>query len=550
MNRRLFYLFIACIVGLVALCVASSFFNHEKDMLLNYDETVTTSLGMWTLQKDDMAIQTDMTTFNPQDVNYEPYSLTSTISTAAYKKPVIIFESMHQAFTMSVNSEVIYEFGQDDSSFFSSPTGGVWHIIELPYIQENNIIQLDIVPSSDKTAIGITDIRLAEESQALLFLVSDNALKLLISSLILLIGITLLVAQAFISRGFKNNNLVLYLGLLSTIIATWLISEGNLLQIFIGDTFIVGNLPYWSIQLLLVPFIFYVDSMYTPSHKSLSKYLYLAFIINFVVCGFLHMAGIAYYYNTLWIVHIIMLVTFFYYVFSLIYETFWKKNKDAGMPMFQISFLILTALSELLVFYFGNNMNSVGVSLQTGMLLYLLTCIISTSLKLRNIWTESMHTAYLSKIAYTDILTSLFNRNAFERDLKKFMESGNPQKIIVTFDLNNLKYFNDNMGHQKGDSYLAYFAELVQKYLGDYGKCYRVGGDEFSAILYDVPLDILEQRSLAIQEKFGAFENSDMAGVAVGYAHYDKNDYPDIADYLNYLDKCMFKNKEVIKGEA
>ncbi len=336
MSRKLFYLFVICVVGLVILCAASYFFNSEDNALLGYDETAITTLNTWNIESDEITAQIEMTDFSPQDTNFKPYTLTNTVSTTEYKKPAMMLESMHQAFTVSVNSEIIYEFGQDNSSMFSSPNGGIWHIIELPYIQEENIIEIDIVPSNDKTSIGITKIYLAEESEAVLFLVDENAMKMLISSIILTIGLALLVAHLFVSRGLKNGNVILYLGLLSIIIAIWLISESNLLQFFVGNTFILGNLPYWSIQLLLVPFILYVDSMYTPSHKSLSKYLYFAFIINFVVAAILHFTGIANYYNTLWVVHLIMVATFLYYVFSLIYETFVKKNKDARAPLLQI----------------------------------------------------------------------------------------------------------------------------------------------------------------------------------------------------------------------
>ncbi len=547
MNTKLFYLFISCIVVLIIMCISSFFLNSEEKIFLTYDEKSITHLNTWKIESDDLNKQIEMTDFIPQDTNFKPYSLIKTVSTAEYKKPVIIFESMHQTFTVSVNSEIIYEFGQDSSSTFSTPNGGIWHIIDIPYSHEENIIRIDIVPSDDKTALGITDIILAEKSDAILFLISENSIKLVISSIILTIGLALLVAQFFISRGLRNNNEVLFLSLLSINIAIWLISEGNLLQFFIGNTFIVGNLPYWSIQLLLIPFILYIDSMYTPSHKPLSKYLCLAFVVNFFFSTFLHMADIAYYYSTLWIVHMIMLATFLYYIFSLIYETILKKNKDGRVPLLQIAFLILAAITELAVFYFGSTSNSMGATLQTAMLLYLLTCVITTSLKLRSTWVEGMHTEYLSKIAYTDTLTSLSNRHAFERDLNDFKESKDASKIIVTFDLNNLKYFNDNIGHQTGDNYLIYFAELSQKHFNDYGNCYRIGGDEFSAILYDIPFDLLEKKVLLIQDEFKTFDNNGKAGVAVGYAHYNKKEYPNITDYIQHLDECMFKNKIVIK---
>ncbi len=550
MSRKLFGLFVVCVLVVVAMCISSSFFNNEKDVSLIYDETGLTALDMWYLESDEVSEQVDMTYFDPQDTNFKPYSLTGEISTLDYKKPVIMIESMHQSFTISINSEIVYEFGQDRSNMFSRPSGGIWHFIDLPAGQTDITVEMDIVPSDDKTSIGISAIHLAEKSEATLFLVAQNGVKLLISTIILIIGIILVVTQIFISKGLKNNNMILYLGLLSASIAIWLISESNLLQFVMGDTFILGNLPYWSIQLLFIPFIFYVDSMYTPSHKSLAKYLCMAFIINFIVATILHVTEIVYYYNTLWVVHIVMVVTLLYFISSLIYEIFAKKNEDAKVIILQISFLIVAALAELGVFYFGDNMSSIGISLQTGMLLYLMICIISTSIKLRSVWTEGMHTEYLSKIAYSDILTSLYNRHAFERDLEEFKQSDDPLKIIITFDLNNLKYFNDNIGHQTGDNYLIYFAQLAKKYLSEFGNCYRVGGDEFSAILYNVPLDVLEEKVSIIQGEVKSFEGSDMAGVAVGYAHYDKNDYPSIMNYLKHIDERMFENKTIIKGNS
>ncbi len=549
MSRKLLNLFVICVVVLFALSIASYFLNNEKDMLLTYDESAITKLNTWTLKTNEITEQIEMINFSPQDTNFEPYSLMSTISTSEYKNPVIILESMHQAFTLSVNSDVIYEFGQDSSNAFSIPNGGVWHFVELPYIQVDNDIIIDIVPSNDKTSIGMIDIYIAEESEAVLFFIYNSAIKLLISSIILIFGITLLITWVFISKGLKNNKILLFLGLLSTNIAVWLISESNLLQFIIGDTFILGHLPYWSIQLLFVPFIFYVDSMYTPSHKSLSKYFCAAFIANFIISGLLHFAGIAYYYNTLWVVHLIMVITLLYFIFSIIYESFVKKNIDAKVILLQISLLIFTAFVEMSIFYFGDNMNSIGVSLQTGMLIYLMACLISTVLKLRAIWVENMQTEYLSKIAYTDLLTSLLNRHAFEKDLETFKESTDSTKTIITFDLNNLKHFNDTMGHQTGDNYLICFAELAQKYLGEFGNCYRVGGDEFSAILYNVAFDTLEQRLLVIQEKLKTFDNNNMSGVAVGYAQYEKGDYTNIMDYLHHIDECMFEHKIITKRD-
>lgn len=77
----------------------------------------------------------------------------------------------------------------------------------------------------------------------------------------------------------------------------------------------------------------------------------------------------------------------------------------------------------------------------------------------------------------TDQVTGLPNRNAFTTAY--FRRTKNQVPVLVSFDVNHLKQFNDASGHKAGDRYLRAFAQTAQKCLSPYGKFYRVGGDEF-----------------------------------------------------------------------
>lgn len=55
--------------------------------------------------------------------------------------------------------------------------------------------------------------------------------------------------------------------------------------------------------------------------------------------------------------------------------------------------------------------------------------------------------------------------------------------MVVTFDLNNLKNCNDNYGHRVGDAYIINAARIIENTFERYGKCYRIGGDEFCCII-------------------------------------------------------------------
>ena len=68
----------------------------------------------------------------------------------------------------------------------------------------------------------------------------------------------------------------------------------------------------------------------------------------------------------------------------------------------------------------------------------------------------------------TDALTGLPNRRAYD-DTKKL-------PVQVSVDLDALKFVNDAMGHNSGDTMLRAFGEAL---LGETRQAYRIGGDEF-----------------------------------------------------------------------
>ena len=87
--------------------------------------------------------------------------------------------------------------------------------------------------------------------------------------------------------------------------------------------------------------------------------------------------------------------------------------------------------------------------------------------------------------AYTDELTGLYYRRAYEEGLDRIRIDVPSEKMIVVaiFDVNGLKEVNDKLGHASGDELLRGAASTIRSVYGSYVKCYRTGGDEFVVIL-------------------------------------------------------------------
>jgi diguanylate cyclase (GGDEF)-like protein len=84
--------------------------------------------------------------------------------------------------------------------------------------------------------------------------------------------------------------------------------------------------------------------------------------------------------------------------------------------------------------------------------------------------------------SFEDDLTGLVNRRVMHDILVAALQDDVPG-AIVTFDLDNFKYFNDRHGHRVGDDLLRLVAARLREALPGAGCLARVGGDEFMAFL-------------------------------------------------------------------
>ena len=86
--------------------------------------------------------------------------------------------------------------------------------------------------------------------------------------------------------------------------------------------------------------------------------------------------------------------------------------------------------------------------------------------------------------AYHDVLTGLPNRRKLMEDLTERMAAATREEplVLVLFDLDGFKSYNDTFGHPAGDALLSILGNRLAESVGDRGECYRMGGDEFCVL--------------------------------------------------------------------
>ena len=158
----------------------------------------------------------------------------------------------------------------------------------------------------------------------------------------------------------------------------------------------------------------------------------------------------------------------------------------------------------------------------------------------------------LNNLAYADALTSLHNKGAFDQCLQnmetKMTDSdGELEFAVCIFDCNDLKKVNDQNGHEKGDIYLKETAAMICEVFR-HSPVFRIGGDEFAAVLLNSDYRNREELLRTFDEKCRATRDGDadiweQVNVARGMAAYNPNEDESVSDVVRRADKLMYEHK-------
>jgi diguanylate cyclase (GGDEF)-like protein len=145
--------------------------------------------------------------------------------------------------------------------------------------------------------------------------------------------------------------------------------------------------------------------------------------------------------------------------------------------------------------------------------------------------------------ALTDGLTGLHNRRSLMVDVDREVAAASPgdPRAVIVFDLNGFKVYNDSFGHPAGDALLARLGQRLGAAIGPHGTAYRMGGDEFCAIVHTAGVGlepIAAAASAALSEHGEGFDVTSSHGVVLVP---DETSLP--SEALQLADRRMFAEK-------
>lgn len=161
----------------------------------------------------------------------------------------------------------------------------------------------------------------------------------------------------------------------------------------------------------------------------------------------------------------------------------------------------------------------------------------------------------LEDYVYRDKLTGLRNAAAYiskaaeldaQRNLIPDLQYG-----VVIFDANFLKKINDNYGHEAGNELLRHAAKVIREVFAN-SPVYRIGGDEFAAVLenqdYENRAELMRLFNEKVpQEHFDIAGETIMVSVACGLGIYERG--MDFSGVSKKADVAMYNHKAAIKAK-
>ena len=214
-----------------------------------------------------------------------------------------------------------------------------------------------------------------------------------------------------------------------------------------------------------------------------------------------------------------------------------------GRPLLAVPAGCALVATGILVYDHFMQVNLLAIVLATTTLLLVVTRLYVTFRE------NSRLFALTHQEATTDALTGLGNRRQLITDLDRRLHGdGVPPTLMMLFDLDGFKGYNDTFGHPAGDALLARLGAKLATVPAAGGRAYRLGGDEFCLIatVADGEAEpLIDRACAALTERGEGFEIETSFGAIM---------LPDEATEANHAlqlaDERLYAQKYSRRGES
>ena len=476
----------ACLLAALIVVILASVFGGKDDVKLLFGDCREYNTG-WEVKEEGGNLKKNVTLpFSGKKSADSTLVIKKKLSEEARDGQFILVRITHTVCRVYIGSKMIYSFGTNKKGIFSQP-GNAWVVVPLKSDYKNRYLTISFYSPERKYSGAAARVYIGTQGGLVSMILKSNRVGLITSTLIFISAIFMLIGWALTRKLFRNDRL-LYLFIFEIGVCIWSLNETCISQFIFSNTIFLSTVTFEILMLLPMPLLLYYCESNVQEIARISRNLSFIPVINFLICNILHLTGLVDLSVSVIITHLSILICsggMVYEHFKLIRK---KRSNAKELAIGSIGVVILGCLMllDILRYYLiGNFMDAAELS-RIGMLIFILCLAYETIGSGFRFVISTRQADVYRQLAFTDNLTGLGNRQAYEEKLRELDADDYENMtgfVAAMLDLNNLKRTNDTLGHAEGDRYIISSAAFVKDYFGKIADIYRLGGDEF-AIIY------------------------------------------------------------------
>lgn len=450
---------------------------------------------------------------------------------------------------------VIYNELNDDQELMGERIEVLTHIIELKDEYAGKKITVISENIAKYQYPILEEVLIGEKGDVLLNILSGTVVSMYFIALTAILGLALIIIGILlvINKSTKYIADCLCLAIFTLLFDAWLICNISEIQCLINDKATLYSIYTFTLYTVLLPIFILLRNKctsFTKLYDSLFIINVLIMIINFILASTTNFKLL----SSSIVLHIFLSVAIILMLYTVFVEYFKHKNKTILSFLISGSIFFFCVGLTLAAYYFPNMKLAVIDYDFFVKIAFIVFVLINGVTYLQQVILASLkmsESAIYRKLAFTDLMTNLNNRSSFDHYLNTLTEEMFDSISILEVDIDGLKFVNDNFGHSVGDEMIKKVASEIKEVFGEYGKCFRIGGDEFEIIILNENKSFI---NLLIDRFKSNIDNMTLSSgskvyVSIGATFDDGmlSKHKSIANLINITDRLMYENKHINK---
>lgn len=485
---------------------------------------------------------------------------TNAMADSYFRLPVKMERNMDFIFC-SRNAETQVWIGEKEiyKTSLSETFGIKWNFVEIDPKYRGQVIRISVKDNYGDGRAKIDSLYLGDGGAIILTIIMKGLSSVILCLLIFAAGIFFFVAGLVFNISARDKKLdLIYLGAFSVLIGIWGILETGVPQLFYTESRYMQILGYLAFFMSGITLFFYMDAIRGIfKHRPIRLFCMIS-IAYFLAATVLQFADILDYRQMLTGMVLIYIgivgIMFCYMTHHAVKKGLKAFSGDFNYIMTMIGIFSFGAAVIIdFVRYFTGTRVDYALFTRIGLPVFIMFFGVGNMYQMISLIKQGLRSDIISKLAYSDGLTGVGNRTAYIEKIQELIEKKKSIKIgIVMFDINYLKETNDQQGHSFGDLLIRTAVSVLKQTFGNAGRIYRVGGDEFIAIIEgDDPKGVYEQvlpyflREMEFRNKKTNFNYG--VSLAYGIAVCENLTSEEISRTEREADEAMYRQKRRMK---